>query len=213
MNTFFYTQIEENSLNKEILTQVKNYCHVNKKQIYIINKPLGEKKYYYEYEDNSIVILSPNFKIIIINLLNNNDESFENYIEDFLEDLGSLSDKFSYKGYIGRPRKWRSEMITVINGYDTESFDLDSLMNENKIEDAYLKRKSELLISLLTGSINDIDSIKDEVPQTILDKIKRKIVLFDGDQTRFIYQQMSQKRINIQGLSNEVLKWSVKDVM
>ncbi|MFW3381951.1 DEAD/DEAH box helicase [Aliarcobacter butzleri] len=199
MDTFFYSQVEENGLNRNIIEQAKLYSHINKEQLYLINKPLSENKEKYNYIDNVLVLLSPKYKIIFINLLDNKDD-FEDYIEDFIEDLGSLSHKYGYKNYIGRPRSWREEM-TFICHYSSEGTALNTILKDNKLEDPYLKRKSELLISLLTGSINDIDKVKDEVPSNTLDKIKKKIILFDGDQTRFIYQKLTKKRINIQGLS------------
>ena len=48
------------------------------------------------------------------------------------------------------------------------------------------------------------------------DKIKQKIVLFDGDQTRFIYTKPSKKKILIQGLSGtgktELLLHKLRDL-
>ncbi|PHR72666.1 MAG: DNA helicase [Arcobacter sp.] len=198
MNTFFYTQVEKNDKNRELIDAAIYFSMLHKEQIFLVNKPLGENKEIYPYEDNALVLLSPKYKILIINLVNN-DELFEDYVEDLIEDIGSLSDKFNYKSHIGRPRKWRNEMISVIK-YKSK-IDLNELMESNKLLNPYLQRKSELLISLLTGSINDIDKVLEDVPETILDKIKRKIVLFDGDQTRFIYQKMEEKRVRIQGLS------------
>jgi len=73
---------------------------------------LGENKYHYEYENSVIVILSPKHKIIFLDLLNNKDD-FDEYYEDFIEDLASISDKFNYKEpYLGRPRKMGKEGLT-----------------------------------------------------------------------------------------------------
>lgn len=60
---------------------------------------------------------------------------------------------------------------------------------ESRVEDPAKQRIAELLVSLLTGSINDIEKAKAELPNSLLEKIKRKILLFDADQTRFIYRQ------------------------
>ncbi|MCC8447973.1 AAA family ATPase, partial [Xanthomonas translucens] len=57
------------------------------------------------------------------------------------------------------------------------------------------------LISLVTGSINDIDKVTVEIPANVLDRVKKKILLFDGDQTRFIYERSEKSPIRIQGLS------------
>lgn len=54
----------------------------------------------------------------------------------------------------------------------------------------------------MTGSINDIDKIGAAQPKTILEKVKRNIVLFDGEQTRFIFKNYAiKKMISVQGLS------------
>jgi len=69
---------------------------------------------------------------------------------------------------------------------------------------------------LLTGSINDIDRVKADLPKSLLDKIKRKILLFDADQTRFIYQKLDQSIVRIQGLSGtgktELLLHKLRDI-
>lgn len=203
MDTFFYTQIEENTNNTNIINITKYFSHITKEQIYLINKPLGENKYKYNYEDKVLVLLSPKYKIIFFNL-GNFQKEFDNYVEDFIEDLGSISDKFGYKDYIGRPKTWQYDMVYKVS-YDEfitiTKNNFQQFIEKHFISDPYKKKKSELLISLLTGSINNIEIVKDDVPSNTLDKIKRKIILFDGDQTRFIYQKMTKKRINIQGLS------------
>ena len=84
------------------------------------------------------------------------------------------------------------------------------------IIDGVLAKKSELIISLLTGSINNIDKVKGNVPDNILDKVKQKIILFDGDQTRFVYQKFDKKKVVIQGLSGtgktELLLHKLKEI-
>ncbi|MGR0480946.1 MAG: DEAD/DEAH box helicase [Candidatus Electronema sp. V4] len=73
-----------------------------------------------------------------------------------------------------------------------------------------------MLISLLIGSVNDINIFKENVPDNILDKVKQKIILFDGDETRFIYQEINKKCITIQGLSGtgktELLLHKLKEI-
>lgn len=63
------------------------------------------------------------------------------------------------------------------------------------------ERKSELLISLITGSINDIDRVGKELPADALEKIKKKIILYDTTQTEFINESYEKKVIRIQGLA------------
>lgn len=199
MNSLFYSHVDKNSNNESFIDLVEQYASSHIQQIYLINEPLGEKKYSYEHEDNFIVLLSPKHKIMFLQLSGNEDD-FNEYYEDFIEDLGAISDKFEYKRHIGRPRKWQG-ILTSQEKINLDSINLDLLFSNNKIIDVHNERKCELLISLLIGSINNIDKIGAEEPNSVLEKIKRKIVLFDGEQTRFIYQIPSNKVINIQGLS------------
>lgn len=143
-----------------------------------------------------------------------NEESFDDYVDDLVEDLGSISDKYRYKDSIGRPKAWRKDLIKTIN-YDG-GFDLTELLSSTELSDPSRQRVCELLISLLTGSINDIDKVGVEIPQTLLDKVKQKILLYDGDQTRFVYQQPTKPSIRIQGLSGtgktELLLHKLKEI-
>ncbi len=197
-DSLFFNHVKENDTNKEILKSFQEYARGNpNQQLYLITAPLGENKYQYDYEKNVIVVLSPRHKIIFLNLVDDK-ESFKEYCEDFIEDLTSLSDKYDYKQYIGRPRKWKEELIAYANDMPKDS---NKFFSAYEINDKNLKRKTELLISLLIGSINDVEKIGVEVPETILEKVKRNIILFDGDQTRFIYKKFPKKIVSIQGLS------------
>jgi len=197
-NSLFFNHVNDNDKNRNIIERFEKYATEHPhEQLYLITAPLSEQKYHYEYEENAIVILSPKHKIIFLDL-ENNEEKFEEYYEDFIEDLTSLSDKYNYKQYIGRPRKWRDELI--VDKSDIP-MDISTFLSANEITDQNSKRKIELLISLLIGSINDIGKIGVDVPETILEKVKRNIILFDGDQTRFIYKEFPRKIVSIQGLS------------
>lgn len=211
--SFFYLQAEKNSKNSSLINTIESYATASKKQIYILDRPLGDSKYSYSYSD-AFLILAPNHNMIFVNV-GDKDDLFENYIEDFVEDLGSISDKFRYKDVIGRPRTWRNELIKQCSLSDIGS-DINNFFKENLLSNGELKKKCELLISLLTGSINDIEKVKGSVPDNILDKVKQKILLFDGDQTRFVYQKIAKKRVTIQGLSGtgktELLLHKLKEI-
>lgn len=211
MNSFFYLQAQKNDSNARLIDDFESYAESRMKQLYLIDAPLGDKKYFYDFEE-ALVLLAPDNKITFVNY--GNEEQFSEYVEDFLEDLGSISDKFRYKDYIGRPRSWRRNLIETVDIYDIDN--VESFMDSIRLNSPELKRKCELLISLLTGSINDIEKVKGSVPDTVLDKVKRKILLFDGDQTRFVYQEPEQKRVTIQGLSGtgktELLLHKLKEI-
>ncbi len=201
-NSLFYNHVEVNEKNENIIRQLEEYAKNNSnEQIYVINAPLGENKYSYSYQENAIVILSPKHKIIFFDFKNNEEqfeEYYEDFIEDFIEDLSSLSDKFKYKEYIGRPRKWKEELTVTesLSGFSN----IESLLATHAISNE-LKRKNELLISLIIGSINNIEKIGVETPKTLLEKVRNNIILFDGQQTRFMYKEFDKKSVSIQGLS------------
>lgn len=212
-NSLFYNHIDKNDLNRSIIESIEVYSENNPdEQFYLISAPLGENKYSYKYEDKSIVVLSPKHKIIFIDL-NDNHDDFDEYYEDFMEDVNSISDKYKYQKYIGRVRKWKKDFTVKVSL--NFQYNIDDIFQENKLgEDCF--RKCELLISLITGSVNNIEKIGVEAPDTILEKVKHNIILFDGEQTRFIYKKLPHKRISIQGLSGtgktELLMHKLKEI-
>lgn len=204
---------KHNEKNETILSEITEYVEEHTDSIvYIITAPLN-KKYTYTYESNALVILSPKKKIIFVNL-GDNEEEFEDYVEDFIEDIGNLSDNFEYKAQIGRPREWSKKVISKIDSSKIKS--IETLFNQNTLIEGREQRIAELIITLLIGSINDIKAIGVEQPETALEKIRKNILLFDADQTRFIYKDLEQKMILIQGLSGtgktELLLHKLKEI-
>lgn len=185
-------------LSKESIKKFSEFAKKLEKQVYIIKKPLIKSDAEYDYDD-AFIILIPEYKIFIVNNGEDN-EDFYDFEEDFITDLGFLSDKYDYIKKLGRPRKWKNQQIQVID----KTFEINSFIDDIeqfKLNNSKEKRISELLISLLTGSINSIDEINLEEADTLLDKVKQKIVLFDGEQTRFIFEDIKQKTVYIQGLA------------
>jgi superfamily I DNA and RNA helicase len=214
--SLFYKSFDTNTEIDSFLDKLREYAisFTNGNSVYVINKPLGEKKYEYSYE-KVFVILIPKHKVLFLNYGNNAD-AFTNYVEDFLDDLGHISDKYNYTKVLGRARNWRKEFIEVVEYNDIKNEEISELLKRYKLGTKENERKGEFLISLLTGSINDIKKTGVEYPETILEKIKRKIILFDGDQTRFIYDEPTKNRITIQGLAGtgktELLLHKVKEL-
>ena len=215
MSSYFFIHAEKNSNNAHLIESLETFAENNKTLIYVLNRPLTDQKYNYSYND-ALIVLSPKHKVCIINSsLSDSEEMFEDFVEDVLEDVGSISDKYLYKEVIGRPRQWRKKLVNenlFINDVSSinELFELNQLTESKDIKDL------DLLISLFIGSINDIDRVKDNVPVTLLDQVKQKIQLFDADQTRFVYEEIPKKRIVIQGLSGtgktELLLHKLKDL-
>lgn len=195
-NSYFYCDVTLTDQNHIFLAELSEWANEKKKQVYVISKPLGEL---HEYNhDNSVVVLIPKNKITFIDFSGHLSQ-FEEFIDDFIDDLSALSKKFGYQDVIGRPREWRDKLICQLN--DSPQVTVSTLFEQSCIEDATMIRHCELLISLLIGSINDPQKVGSDVPTTLLDKVKRKIILFDGDQTKFVYDEQDSKVIKIQGLS------------
>lgn len=213
-NGLFYTNVENKEGIESLFSKLERYAEEGINPVYIINKPLEEKKVSYGYE-KSIVVLIPKHKIIFINY-GNNEERFEDFYEDFIEDLGQLSKKYDYMKILGRPRQWRNEFTVKYNFDDIKKMDFSDFLAKNTLKTKIDERKGEFLISLLTGSINDIERTGVEYPDTVLEKIRRKIILFDGDQTRFIFDEPHKDRIVIQGLAGtgktELLLHKIKEL-
>lgn len=213
MSSYFYLNAEQNAYNADLIEALKKYSEENQTLIYLIDRPLTDQKYNYTYS-NALILLSPKNKIAILDYGDRVNE-FEEFVEDIIEDVGSISDKYNYKEIIGRTRKWRSSLVeTIRNAQDISNF--EGLLEDLELETDIERKKIDLLISLFIGSINDVYRVKEEVPTTTLDKVKQKIQLFDGDQTRFVYQTPQKKRIRIQGLSGtgktELLLHKLKDL-
>ena len=201
---YFYSGIVENTINKGLLEVLSAYAEEKKTQVYVVDKPLGTKKYSYDYTTGFIVLI-PGYKLLFVDHSTdqNAQERLANFFEDFVEDVGSLSDKFDYRKVIGRPRVWRD--VLTHQKIEVNAGNIRSILGECELHDEELKRNVALLISLIISSINDINQVKKELPTTLLDKVKQKIVLFDGLQSRFIYSSDDngprKKRTRIQGLS------------
>lgn len=211
-NSLFYTNIENRDGIEELFDALEQYAENGINPVYIINKPLEERKSSYAYE-KAIVILIPKHKIIFVNY-GNDKQQFEDFCEDFIEDIGQLSKKYDYVKILGRPRQWRQD-YTVQCDYKALK-DIEVFLEDNKLGSKEKQRNGEFLISLLTGSINDIDRTGVDCPETVLEQIKRKIILFDGDQTRFIFDEPHKDKIIIQGLAGtgktELLLHKIKEL-
>ncbi|WP_273691170.1 DEAD/DEAH box helicase [Ketogulonicigenium vulgare] len=209
-NSFFFQQVGLNDSNEDLLREIKIWSKDTSTQTYAINKPLGDDRYDYGDVD-FFVLLIPGRKIAFINY--SAGDEFEEVVGDFIDDLGTISDKYRYKEAIGRPRTWRKRLVEVYE--DGKSLTLNTILDETCLPDQGDRRLAELLVSLLIGSINDINRVRVEAPETPLDMVKRKITLFDADQSRFIYQTTDKDVVHIQGLSGtgktELLLHKLKD--
>lgn len=214
-SNYFYCNIAQSSKNKSFLEKVQEIAETIKQQVYVLSGPLIDGKY--QYNDDSLMILLSSKRKITFVTTNKMNDGFMDVCGDIIEDIGSVSDKYGYKEKIGRPRKWRDRLTCSYSIQDIDN--IEKWFNENIIiNDANDFRTLDLLMSLFIGSINDVKNITTEEPDNLLDKVKHKIQLFDGQQTRFIYEELEAegKRITIQGLSGtgktELLMHKLKDL-
>ncbi|MEC1900804.1 hypothetical protein [Bacillus atrophaeus] len=105
-NTYFFSNVEMNDNNSSFINLLEEFAEKHSQQVYIIDSPLGEKKYTYSFKEGMILLI-PDHQIMVIN--NGGDvDDFLDFYEDFSEDLGHLSDRYDYKKILGRPRKWKN---------------------------------------------------------------------------------------------------------
>lgn len=195
MTTYFYSDTGTDFT--EYKDKLEQYAILHKQNVYMLRMPKNDDGECEEY--NCFMILSPNFKVSMVNVSESSDD-FHDYCDDIEDSVSYLFTKYEYKKELGRFRTFFSDLKEQIE--DVRQLDnLDNFFEKISLHDSKLKKYSTIVVSLCTGSINDINRVKADVPQTLLQKVKQKIQLFDADQTRFIYQQLDKKRVRIQGLS------------
>lgn len=216
-NDYFFTTIQESEKNRVLLSSIRDYANSRKQQIYVLSAPLTEAKYSYQYGEG-MIILKSDCRIIFSTTGDVDSEEFKNYQDDVIDDIGSISDKFDYKEVIGRPRIWQKSLIKTFAINQLE--DVGKVFEDQKLINYRDKKIADLLLSLFIGSINDVADLSLDEPENLLEKVKHKIQLFDGDQTRFIYSSPikdgESKKTTIQGLSGtgktELLLHKLKDI-
>lgn len=212
---YFYSDISVNVRNQDFLEKLKNFSEKMEQQVYVLKGPLTDSKYAYDIKD-ACIVLTRNRKIAFVSFTHDNDSLFDDYKQDVLEDIGSLSDVYDYRKVIGRTRVWEDKI--TLKCFIDEIDNFDTWINQKLMLNSEDSRLLELVITLFIGSINDVTNITIDKNLSVLQKVKQKIQLFDGQQTRFIYGDLEsfEKRITIQGLSGtgktELLLHKLKEV-
>ena len=104
-DSLFYCDIEITEETNRFINPLKEYSIQHSKQIYILKKALGTNKdYNYELSDVAIILM-PKHPILILNYKTTTLENLEDFLLDFKEDLGYLSDKYNSAKYFVRTRK------------------------------------------------------------------------------------------------------------
>lgn len=199
----FYEKVSQEIESSESYINFRSFLRTLIEDIegttYIIQSPLynieGDKST--ELRANSVesfVVLIPNTKIIFTSITSIDSDEFQDYTGEFIDSITTLSGVFGFKGKIGNSRKW----LHLIEELSISDFSSEFIQLQ-QVTDRESRAILEILVSLITGSINTPD--KGGESKSILDAVRKRIVQFDGDQTRFIYDDISKKEISIQGLA------------
>ena len=195
MNSSVFFNINENNF-PGLRERVEDYANSHNLQVFAIKLPvsdLAESDYYHE---GCFMLLSQGHKIAFV--IANPDEG-DTYRDDVNDIISYLFMKYEYKAVLGRYNNWIADLTMTFSLEDLAN--LDFVFSQLKCQSKEESKNADLLISLCTGSINEIKRVGKDVPNNLLRQVKQKIQLFDADQTRFIYQKTEKRVIRIQGLS------------
>lgn len=198
----FYDINSRNETYAPLINKMEKYANDNESDIFMLKLPKNDLSDPPKAQNGCFMIMSAHSKVALINAFATK-AAFDNYYDDVIDVISYLAMKYEYRAKLGRFNKWAEDLIEKRNLQDIG--DLDEFWNSLRIENRQQQKYADLLVALCTGSINDINRVKADLPKNILDQIKQKIQLFDADQTRFIYQEApagsTKKTIKIQGLS------------
>lgn len=189
-------KVEESQVFQDILSNLEEEGFGDDGEtIYILQRPMlvAQEKEYYEY---GVTLIVQNKKIIFIDCSPyESDSQFEYYCEDFIDDINALvTEKYpQYFKVLGRKREWSNFFVTG----SKESHEILS-----KVE----SRKVKILTSVIIGSIQQFvdfdESTLENEEISVLEAVKNKIMLFDTNQTKFVYKEDVDKPIiSLQGLA------------
>ena len=215
MNSLFYSDIEEAEL-APVKSLLREYSERFNTSIFMLKFPKSDLKEIETLYEGCFLLMCPQHKVVAINI-DSNDAMLEDYYDEVVEKMSYLYSKYEYRNLLGRFSQWKGnilcEKLLPLSNIDS----IRELLEECELTDPKDIKNAELLITLCTGSVNDIERVKADVPIRILDQVKQKIQAFDADQTRFIFQEEYQKkRVKIQGLSGtgktELLLHKIKEL-
>lgn len=190
---YFFSRTIDNQKFNEFLKELSDWSERENQPCYVFqNTEIGRES---DYVDALTVFISGK-KGIFVNL-GNDDEGFFDYIEDFVEDTGVLVSKYKYDNELGRIRKWRKDVFSEPISYNDFDTFKDNLENLSETE----LPKVKALVGLYLGNVNTITNKVLEPTQDLLEATKRNIMLFDSNQSDFIFNEPNHKRITIQGLA------------
>lgn len=112
-NSMFYMNFEASSdSQKRCVEEIKRIELDGMNPIYLLKKPIIDKKADYVYQD-AFVLLMPSHKMIFINF-GEIGEDFEEFQEDFIDDVGYIAKKYDFISIVGRPRQWKEKFVSEV---------------------------------------------------------------------------------------------------
>lgn len=178
---------------------LETYSENHHVPVYLLYSPLNmeSKDVQYDYQFGSVILI-PGKKFIFMDFKKENTKSFSEYIIDFKDDIANLLSTFEFTSKVGRPRKWINKISVAV---EIDSLNSEDFERKTIIDDGEDSRRQQVVLSLLIGSINDANSFVLEQPTNMLDKVKEQIMIFDSEQTSFMFSEENKKRLTIQGLA------------
>lgn len=194
-SNYFFSNLKGKSQNN-LIKSLNEYAENNKCEIYCLSAPLMDEKYSYEYSDGWSILI-PGFPIFFIKE-RGDSQRFYDYVDDYLDDLSHIADKFNFLEHLGRRRTWNQYYVT----FEHEP-DINEMLNAGAFKNNTQKRVADIMISLIIGCYNDASKIDVTHDDNLLDIIKNKILLFDCKQIKFLYTDPpeNEKLVFIQGLA------------
>ncbi|MGM9847447.1 MAG: DEAD/DEAH box helicase [Muribaculaceae bacterium] len=209
MGSYYYEKLPDRA-KSDFLKSVEEFSERRKIQVYVLSGLLSQKEDE-KINHNSYIVLTPKRKILFVNQ-NQSKQDFEEFMEDVKDDVAYISKKYDAEKTIGRRRSWNDCFVDC----EEKGSNFEKLYSQMLLIDDSKFRLVDIIISLFIGSINDASKLLLQEPDSLLDKIKYKIQLFDTDQTRFIYEDLEQQVIRIQGLAGtgktELLLHKLKEI-
>ena len=199
MQSSLYYDIPKTERYEDLINRLEQYANEKSMDVFLFRVPksdLDSKSY---EQDGCFIIMSPGYKLSMVNAYASVDD-YDDYVDDVNNIINYLYSKYEYRDELGRFNKWGAALLDEDNTLE-DLADLVSFWEKQKLTDRLQIRYSEILVALCSGSVNDIKQVKAGLPLTMLDQVKQKIQAFDADQTRFIYKELNQPLVKIQGLS------------
>ena len=126
--SLFYCSIDDvqNTSLAPIVASLQKYSDIESKQVYILDRILGNEKKTNYSASNVAVILIPKHQIIFLNYGNNSKKELDDYKYEYIDDLMFLARNYDYSLILGRPRDWKDDIWFDIK--DVSDFDIDNYL-------------------------------------------------------------------------------------